>query len=227
MLNQRQCWSDLLQLTVEATVELQFWELSLQGYNSQSIWRQPGAVRVVYSDASDTGFGGYTVEHGDEVAHGHWDPMEAQQSSTWRELRAVRLILESLLNKLQNCTVKWFTDNQNVARIIQVGSKTPLLQKEALLVFTLCVTYNISIEPEWIPSEKNELADFISHIQDWDDWQLNPSVFASLQIKWGPCIVQLIGFPVIIIHSYHGLIAVIVIQERRQLMHLLVTGAQK
>ena len=190
MLNQRQCWSDLLQLTVEATVELQFWELSLQGYNSQPIWRQPGAVRVVYSDASDTGFGGYTVEHGGEVAHGHWDPMKAQQSSTWRELRAVRLILESLLNKLQNCTVKWFTDNQNVARIIQVGSKTPLLQKEALMVFTLCVTYNISIEPEWIPSEKNELADFISHIQDWDDWQLNPSVFTSLQIKWGPCTID-------------------------------------
>ena len=140
MLNQRRCWNDLLKLNAEATAELQFWKLSLQGYNSQPIWRQPGAVRVVYSDASDTGFGGYTVEHGGEVARGHWDSTEAQQSSTWHKLRAVRLVLESRMNKLQNCTVKWLTDNQNVAQIIQVGSKTPLLQEEALLVFTLCVT---------------------------------------------------------------------------------------
>ena len=55
---------------------------NLEGYNSQPIWRQPGAVCVVFSDASDTGFGGYTVEHAGEVAHGHWDPLEAQQSST-------------------------------------------------------------------------------------------------------------------------------------------------
>ena len=48
-------------------------------------------MHVVYSDASDTGFGGYTVEYAGEVAHGHLDPLEAQQSSTWRELRAVRL----------------------------------------------------------------------------------------------------------------------------------------
>ena len=130
-------------------------KFNLLEYNIQPIRCQPGAVHVVYSDASDTGFGGYSVEHSGEVAHGHWGPMEGQKSSMWHKFRAVRLLLESLLNKLQNCTVKWFTDNQNVARIIQAGSKTPLLQKEALLIFSLCVTYNISIGPKWIPCDKN------------------------------------------------------------------------
>ena len=115
------------------------------------------------------GFGGYTVEHAGEVAHGHWNPLEAQQTSTWHELRAVRLVLESLIIKLRNCRVKLFTDNQNVACILQVGSKTPLLQKEALTVFSLSMSHNASIEPEWIPRNENQLADFISHIQDWDD----------------------------------------------------------
>ena len=55
---------------------MQFWKASLQEYNSQPIWHQPGAVHVVYSDTSDTDFGGHPVEHGGEVAHGHWDPME-------------------------------------------------------------------------------------------------------------------------------------------------------
>jgi len=118
--------------------------------------------------------------------------LEAQQSSTWRELHAVRLVLESLIAKLNNCTIRWFTDNQNVvyACILQVGSKTPLLQKEALSVFSLSAAHNISIEPEWIPHGENQLADYISHIQDWDDWQLNPSVFYTLQVKWGPCTVD-------------------------------------
>jgi len=63
-------------------------------------------------------------------------------------LHAVRLVLESLIAKLNNCTIRWFTDDQNVACILQVGSKTPLLQKEALSVFSLSVAHNISIEPE-------------------------------------------------------------------------------
>ena len=63
-------------------------------------------MHVVYSDVSGTVFGRYTVKHGGEVAHDHWHPMEAQQSSMWCELRAVRLVLESRMNKLQNCTVK-------------------------------------------------------------------------------------------------------------------------
>ena len=51
--------------------------------NCQPIWQSPSAVRVVYADASDTGYGGYVVEHGDCVVYGQWTEHEAQQSSTW------------------------------------------------------------------------------------------------------------------------------------------------
>ena len=54
------------------------------------------------------------VEHGNLVANGQWSTDEASQSSTWRELRAVRLVLESFQSKLENERVRWFTDNQNV-----------------------------------------------------------------------------------------------------------------
>jgi len=75
-------------------------------------WPTPSAVRVVYSDASCTGYGGYMVEHGNNVANGQWSSSEVNQSSTWRELRAVRLVLESFQSKLKNERVHWFTDNQ-------------------------------------------------------------------------------------------------------------------
>ena len=151
--------------------------------------------------------------------------MEAQQSSTWRELHAVRLVLESLIAKLNNCTIRWFTDNQNVvyACILQVGSKTPLLQKEALSVFSLSAAHNISIEPEWIPHGENQLADYISHIQDWDDWQLNPSVFYTFRSNGVH--VQSTTLLAITTLSCHSLIATIITQGQRQLIHLLVTGA--
>jgi len=70
------------------------------------------------------------------VAYGVRSAEEITQSSTWRELKAVRMTLQSLVSKLKNKRVKWFSDNQNVVRILEIGSKNPLLQEEALAVFS-------------------------------------------------------------------------------------------
>ena len=94
-------------------------------YNAQPIWLSPSAVRIVYSDASDTSYGGYTVEHGLDVAQGCWLLDKAAQSSTWRELVAVLRVLDSIAHKLRNMRVHRFSDNQNVVRILEVGSRQP------------------------------------------------------------------------------------------------------
>ena len=56
-------------------------------------------------------------------------------SSTFREILAVKFVLLSLVNQLSGLTVNWFTDNQNVPRIISSGSSKELLQSEALSIF--------------------------------------------------------------------------------------------
>jgi len=77
----------------------------------------------VYSDASDTGYGGgFTVEHRTLVASCHWSSVMAAQSYTWCELHAVTMVLESFTGKLANKQAHWCTDNQNVMRIVQHGS---------------------------------------------------------------------------------------------------------
>lgn len=91
--------------------------------------------------------------------------------------------------------IRWFTDNQNVVRIVQYGSSKPLLQAEALGIFSTCVQHNIRLEPEWIPREKNELADYYSQIVDCDDWMLNPLIFAWLDTIWGPHMVDRLQMP--------------------------------
>jgi len=120
LINTRQAWCEFLTITEEAKAEIQFWLTEIQKFNGQDIWLGPSALRVVHSDASNAGYGGYTVEHG--YYYSAW-PEEVDKSSTWRKIRAVRMVLEALKSKLRNKRVRWFTDNQNVARILMVGSK--------------------------------------------------------------------------------------------------------
>ena len=87
---------------------------------------------------------------------------------------------------LSNERIRWFTDNQNVVRIVLHGSRKPELQAEALSIFSLCVQNKIRIEPSWIPREQNAQADYLSRVVDFDDWRLNPAFFGALELKWGP-----------------------------------------
>ena len=91
-------------------------------------------------------------------------------------------MLEEFGPKLKNYRVCWFTDNQNVVRIVLYGSTKPILQEEALAIFAIGVNNQIRLELEWIPREENEFADYLSRIIDHDDWMLNPAVFQELDL---------------------------------------------
>ena len=186
VLNQRRFWADWLNLTGDALEELHFWKMNIDYFNGQSIWFSAGATRVVFSDASSTGYGGYTVELGPEFAHGQWSAEELILSSTWRELKAVHNVLQSFASKLKGHAVKWFSDNQAVVRMVQVGSGKPHLQEGALSIFELCFQHNIKLEMEWVPRSANELPDYMSRVRDFDDWMVNPILFQYLDQIWGP-----------------------------------------
>ena len=104
------------------------------------------------------------------VAHGLWTLEESEFSSTWRELKAVALVLESIAPKLAHLSVHWFTDNQNVVKIISVGSTKEHLQAVAVKIFNLCFSKSVKLEPERVPWEHNELADYYSRVVDSDVW---------------------------------------------------------
>ena len=180
-------WYSNFRLEDSVVEELSFWQSNLDHLNGRRIWFKSSAVRVAYSDASDTGYGGYIVELGPQVAaQGVWSADLAQESSTMREILAVRNVLQSFAPKLAGLCVKWHTDNQNVARIIGVGSRKSGLQSEAKHIFEVCVHHGISIEPEWIPRFSNKQADYLSRIVDFDHWSVSPHIFRFLDLKWGP-----------------------------------------
>ena len=54
---------------------------------------------------------------------GLWNREEVQQSSIWREAEAVNRVLRSNIDVLKDKSEKWYTDNKNVKRILNSGSK--------------------------------------------------------------------------------------------------------
>ncbi|CAH3172552.1 unnamed protein product [Porites lobata] len=57
-------WFSNFYLEDSVVEELVFWQSNLDHLNGRRIWFKSSAVRVAFSDASDTGYGGYIIELG-------------------------------------------------------------------------------------------------------------------------------------------------------------------
>uniref|UniRef100_A0A7M5XJR3 Reverse transcriptase domain-containing protein n=1 Tax=Clytia hemisphaerica TaxID=252671 RepID=A0A7M5XJR3_9CNID len=132
-------WDKKRLLTFDVRQELEFWKENLEVTKSFRINTQPEVTKIVFSDASETGYGGYVVEKlGNIIARGNFDRTERQTSSTYRELLAVKYILLSFPKILENENIEWFTDNNNICRIINRGSTKQHLQNLAIEIFNIC-----------------------------------------------------------------------------------------
>ena len=173
-------------MPAEAKIELSFWLNNLKPRNGYKMRRNTVTTKVIFSDASEHGFGGYTVTKlGKQIAKGDFSPEEREGSSTLRELLAVKYVLQSFGRLLQNENLLWFTDNMNTPKILKVGSKKIHLTDIALDVFALCLKRNIELRPVWIPREENQVADEISKYKDTDSWGIDWPSFNYLQKCFG------------------------------------------
>ena len=137
VINSRITWSDKLVLTEDARSELCFWKECLPMYNGQAIWFESGATRVAYSDANSSGYGGYVVEIGNSISHGHWSPAERDMSSTWREVRTVFAVLLAFAKKLHGHTIN--LSGLLITRMLYVSYKLVVTKstcKRALCVYS-------------------------------------------------------------------------------------------
>ena len=96
--------------------------------------------------------------------------------------------MQSFAPVLKGSHVKWFTDNQAAARIVELGSMKLALHKkgEKNSVFDICVQSGIYLDIQWIPRTLNQQADYITRLIDVDDWQTINDLFLSLNARWGP-----------------------------------------
>ena len=181
VVNTKVSWNSTVVLTKEACSELVFWSQNVDSLNCRCPWLplcQP--AKLVYSDASDYACGSFIHSEG-KIFQRNWSPVERNNSSTRRELKAVELALISFAPSLLGKQVAWFTNNTNVVSIVHSGSKVTELQDLAL-----CVSFGISLEMKWIPRDFNSFANHLSRIIDFDDYTINDDVFQILGVRWGP-----------------------------------------
>jgi hypothetical protein len=188
----RSSWGSTVYLTPLLKGELHFWDNNDRLTNGRKLFEEPQKFdTMAYSDASGQGYGGYVVSDKQNlVCQGHWTENEKAKSSTWRELKAVSNMLLAIGNKLQGHRVQWYTDNQNVVRIIERGSRKPEIQSTVEEVIQLCAKHSALIKPVWIPREENEKADYLSKLIDVDDWGIHTNIYNWISNMWGPFTVD-------------------------------------
>ena len=179
-------WDEQIFLTLDSILEIKFWLNSCDSLQTKTFFTQKFLPEhIVYTDASSFACAGFSVNSANSVVHKMWSPEEAKKSSTYRELKAVSITLRSLIDLLSNRTVKLFTDNQNVVRIISAGSMKSELQDLAIDIFYMCLYNGIVLEAEWVPREKNVIADSLSKVFDFDDWCVTELHFHFFNKMWG------------------------------------------
>jgi len=103
-------------------------------------------------DASREGLVGFAVQ----------SSADCKKSSTFHEVKAIRLVLESYSEEVRGKEVLHQTDNKNVEVVLSVGSHNKELHQEAVAVYKLCRELNMHLSVEWVNRDYNVEADQLS-----------------------------------------------------------------
>ena len=124
--------------------ELKFWRNNINIYNGYTFKPRPFTSCLLFTDASDEGYGGFVLKHlSKEIFSAKLDKYEKETSSTFRELLAVKYVLTTFGYILKNQSVQVNIDNFSACLILSIGSSKPHLQNLAIDVFNFCTRFNI------------------------------------------------------------------------------------
>lgn len=160
-----QWWVDLLQTWEDqraGTVEYKI-------LSAEELQNNPRGMFVLQSDASGTdGFGyyaGYVHDKDLQYVSKQWEPpLSPDATSHMFELR----VLEDFL--LHGCDVRdavlvWISDNEGATWSINKGrTHEPAAHPVLRNILHQCDRYHLQIVALWVPRERNELADYLSHL---------------------------------------------------------------
>ncbi|XP_069600694.1 uncharacterized protein [Ranitomeya imitator] len=147
-------------------------------------WLQVPAVTITV-DASGKGWGATVDQH---IFQGFWSAEITQQSSNYKELKAVEEVLKAAVTLVQNSHLKIYSDNMTtVAHLRHQGStRHEDLKRISARIFSWAEEHVLSISALHIKGEINVQADFLSRTEVHPgEWSLNPEVFQILVKRWG------------------------------------------
>ena len=104
----RSSWDRVVYFSSSLLEELKFWFLNLDCFNGYSIRPPPTSSTIIFTDASDLAFGGYSASLDGCIVSGMWTSADVGQSSTYRELKAIYYVCLAYLSQLRHKEVKFF-----------------------------------------------------------------------------------------------------------------------
>ena len=155
-------WNWHLALDEGALSELQFWQANFDRLHGAPLWLDPHVQTVLFTNAGAQGWGGFLVEHGKgqtlqvpslwritmlQGAAWWLNIIEQLQSSTWRELIAIKRTLWSLVRNLSLKIVRLLSDDLAVAYVWLSGSRKKIIQTVVKRIFEFCHERSIQL---WI-----------------------------------------------------------------------------
>ena len=168
--------------------EIYFWRQYLIRGNGIALFIEPTAATIIYSDASAVAAAAFFEIPGianKVITNYSFSPEQCGYSSTHREMLAISKGLADTCKLLANKALHWFTDSQNVARIVRRGSMKSDLQELAVNIFEITRDNNIVLSVSWTRRTNNKEADSLSRIVDFDDWGVSK--------VWYEKIIHLLG----------------------------------
>ena len=204
-----------IRLTDLVMQDLKWWSTFLISFNGKAkIFKEDCRVVTIYTDASSTGFGGYSI---DDFFWGFWTSEETMcphQAKPPRqvvyddninigELWPVVTALQRQCQNWKNCIVEIVTDNTQVYHALRTGRGINRVTMEWLReLFWISAFYNIHVRSSWIRGVDNILADSLSRLKNPDcievcsDRIIDFAVCCRsglLKERMGPCEVPLLG----------------------------------
>eukprot|EP00873_Tetraselmis_striata_P019580 jgi/Tetstr1/439844/TSEL_028255.t1 len=174
-------------MTPQLRRDLQWWTSVPSQSNGKSNGKpihRPVETAYLHTDSSGYGWGG--VLNGRLEARGFWSSADERPHITWKELKAVRLAVESFLPHLAGRNVLLHENNQAVCHVLSgLTSHSPEMMAELRRLWCLLDSHGIHLRARYIRSAANISADRLSRHLDSDDWQLDPLMFAELESRFG------------------------------------------
>ena len=99
-------------------------------------------------------------------------------------------MLLAIGKRLCNNHIQWYTDNQNIIRILDRDSRKQDLHSLVEAVIESSNRFDIQVSSIWVPREENQMADYLSKLSDGKDWGIHPNIFNMIESMWRPITVD-------------------------------------
>ena len=181
-------WDGLVLQTEAIRTEMSYWKKFFDEHVAK--WPiedlpLPTSSLALYTDASNTGYGGYIREIVGSDYSAIWFENENLRSSTLKELKACFFVMIKMVAYVRYNNVFWYTDNRNCVKIVKFGSMVPELHNLALELNEFLERNQISLIPRWIPRVENFYADELSK-GSTDRLKINIRIYEYFNTIWGP-----------------------------------------